>query len=374
MTDSATTSTAPASLPPLVEDALGPPLFGLDQQARESRLDPVLRTLTEHHLDHSPEYRGIVDAMFPDWRAHPGTAGLPWIPVGIFKRRTLKSVPDNEVFKTITSSGTTGQTPSMVHVDRTTAKRQTKALTSIMGHLLGPGRRPMLIIDTDSILSDRTSRTARAAGVVGLMPLGRDHTFALDSEMQPQLERVTTFLQKHAGKPLLVFGFTFMVWKYLVQTFEGTDLDLSCAAVIHSGGWKQMESEKVGNEEFKSILQERFGIEKVVNFYGMAEQVGSVFTEGDDGLLHASAFADVIVRDPDTWDEVGPGTTGVLQVLSAVPTSYPGHSILTEDLGVVEHVDASDDRLGGKAFRVVGRLPKSELRGCSDTFAAGRRG
>ena len=357
-------------LPPVIEDGLRPPFFGLNQQQRRERLEPVLTELTRFHCERSAGYRRVVDAMFPEWPSSTALKSLPWVPVGIFKRRVLKSVDDADVFKTITSSGTSGQTPSQVHVDRTTAKRQTKALTSIMGDVLGPGRRPMLVIDTDAILMDRTSRTARAAGVVGLMTLGRDHTFALDESMVPQLDRIVSFLERHDGESLLLFGFTFMVWQYLVGELANSGLDLSNATVIHSGGWKKMESERVDNAAFKAALFEHFGIRHVVNFYGMAEQVGSVFVEGADGLLHPPAFADVIVRDPITWDEVAPGITGVIQVLSAVPTSYPGHSILTEDLGVVENVDGPNS-FGGNAFRVVGRLPKSELRGCSDTFAAG---
>ena len=360
-------------VPPIIEEALAPPLFGLTQAERTARLAPVLSALTAHHCQYSPEYARIVEAMFPHWTSSDELETLPWLPVGIFKRQVLKSISDNDVFKTITSSGTTSQTPSRVYIDRRTAKRQTRALTSIMGEVLGPGRRPMLVIDTDTVLRDSTSRTARAAGIVGLMTLGRDHTFALDESMQPQLDRLTAFLEKHDGQPLLVFGFTFMVWQYLVSGFRGTGIDLSRATVVHSGGWKQLEAERVSNEAFKAALKDEFGIEHVVNFYGMAEQVGSVFVEGDDGLLHTSAFADVIVRDPQSWEELPVGRPGVLQVLSAVPTSYPGHSILTEDLGIVEHVDAPGDRLGGKAFRVTGRLPKSELRGCSDTFAASRR-
>jgi len=230
----------------------------------------------------------------------------------------------------------------------------------------------MLVIDSESILNDRTGRTARAAGVVGLMTLGRNHTFALDENMRPLAERIRHFATEHAGKPLLIFGFTFMVWKFLVQELADQKIDLSGATLVHSGGWKQMEAEKVDNDTFKQMLRQRFGIKQVINFYGMAEQVGSVYIEGDDGLLHPSAFADVIVRDPSTWKEVPVGQEGVIQVLSSVPTSYPGHSILTEDVGVIESVDADSNSLGGKAFRVVGRLPKSELRGCSDTFAAGR--
>jgi hypothetical protein len=328
-------------------------------------LNAVLRELTRHHMAGSREFRRIVAAMFPDWEDHPGLEGLPFVPVGLFKRRALTSVPAAEIFKTLSSSGTTGSTPSRVFLDRTTASRQTKALATIMQTVLGPQRRPMLIVDTDAILTDRENRTARAAGVVGMMNLGRHHTFLLDGEMRPQSDRLHDFLAAHGAQPILVFGFTFMVWEYLHNAFADAGVDLRTATVVHSGGWKQMEAARVDNDVFKRRLHDAFGITHVVNFYGMAEQVGSVFVEGEDGLLHPAAFADAIVRDPETWHALPPGEPGVLQVLSAVPTSYPGHSILTEDLGVME---------SNGGFRVLGRVPKAELRGCSDTYASSRHG
>lgn len=357
----------------LIDAALDPPLFGPSQTGRDARLFPVLAELTRHHMDASPEYRRIVEAMFPDWASATDTAGLPFLPVGLFKQRTIKSIDDTEVFKTITSSGTTGSTPSRVHVDRATANRQTRALAATMAEVLGPGRRPMLVVDTDAILTDRTGRTARAAGVVGLMNLGRKHVFLLDETMHARQERLVEFAAAHSGERLLIFGFTFMVWQHLLPLAE-TGVDLSTATVVHSGGWKHLEAQRVDNTEFRRLLYDAFGITDVVNFYGMAEQVGSVFIEGSDLRLHPSAIADVIIRDPDTWRPQPTGTPGVVQVLSGVPTSYPGHSLLTEDLGVIDTVDDPAHGLGGKAFRILGRLPRSELRGCSDTYAASRHG
>jgi hypothetical protein len=349
---------------------LGDGLFGLSEQERRDYLTTTLNGLTLHHLNHSRGYRAIVEAMFPQWQPTDGVEGIPFLPVSLFKQTVVKSIPDADVFKTVTSSGT-GGVPSRVFLDRETATRQTRALTSIMSHVLGPGRRPMLIIDTEAVLSDRSNRTARAAGVVGLMGLGRKHVFLLDDQIRPQEDRLEEFVRTYAGQPLLIFGFTYMVWQYLYQAFGSHGFDLSNAVLVHSGGWKQMESVRVDNDTFKRSLGNSFGIETVVNFYGMAEQVGSIFIEGEDGLLHPSILSDVIVRDPETWQPQPTGVEGVLQVLSVVPTSYPGHSLLTEDVGVIETIDDPRHRLGGKAFRVLGRLPKAELRGCSDTFAAG---
>jgi hypothetical protein len=46
--------------------------------------------------------------------------------------------------------------------------------------------------------------------------------------------------------------------------------------------------------------------------------------------------------------------------------------LLTEDQAVVHSVDGTGTEFRGKAFSVLGRVPNSELRGCSDTYAAGR--
>ena len=112
------------------------------------------------------------------------------------------------------------------------------------------------------------------------------------------------------------------------------------------------------------------GIQRVHNFYGMAEQVGSVFVECEHGHLHAPVFADVIARDPYTLEPAKLGSEGLLQVVSAIPTSYPGHSILTEDLGVIDGIDDCPCGRLGKYFSINGRLPKTEVRGCSDTHGS----
>ena len=101
-----------------------------------------------------------------------------------------------------------------------------------------------------------------------------------------------------------------------------------------------MEEMRVSNEVFREQFNAIFGVHHIYNFYGFVEQLGSIFVEGDDGLLYAPNYADVIVRDPATLQPLPPGEAGLLQIVSLLPKSYPGHSILTEDLGIVERVAA----------------------------------
>jgi hypothetical protein len=219
-------------------------------------------------------------------------------------------------------------------------------------------------------MRDRLRFNARVAGVLGMMNFGRNHFYALDENMRLDREGLTRFLEQHGGKPFLMFGFTFMAWQYLLEPLRGQGVRFDNGILIHSGGWKKLEAQKVANEEFRRQWREQTGLERIYNFYGMVEQVGSVYLEGDDGYLYPPNFADVIIRDPYTWRALPLGETGVIQVLSILPLSYPGHSIVTEDLGVVHSIDAGAGGRMGKAFSVLGRVPRAELRGCSDVHAA----
>ena len=97
----------------------------------------------------------------------------------------------------------------------------------------------------------------------------------------------------------------------------------------------------------------------------MVEQTGSVFLECEHGFFHSSIFSDIIVRDAAL--KISPlKKDGLLQVFSLLPLSYPGHNILTEDIGALQGVDNCICGRKGKYFSIKGRVPGTETRGCSD--------
>lgn len=345
-------------------------VFSLDQAAREKALLSQLVELTAHHRAASPEYRRILDALGQgDAATYRRVSDLPWLPVRLFKHHTLRSVPESEVFKVLTSSGTTGEV-SRIYLDKEAAATQQRMLAATLQSVIGPRRLPMLLVDTRSLFTNRSSFSARGAGVLGLMNFGRGHTFVLDEHDQPDVVAVRDFLTRHAGERFLIFGFTYMVWQYLYEIARREKLDLSGGVLIHSGGWKKLVDQAVDNATFRERFSTDTGLTRIHNFYGMVEQIGTVYLEGDGGGLYCPDFADVIIRDPQTWQEAPVGTPGVVEVVSTLPRSYPGHVLLTEDLGVVHGID--DGVWPGKRFSILGRLPRAEARGCSDTFEAAR--
>ena len=339
-------------------------VFTLSQPAREPLLLDELTALVAHHRTRCLSYDRILAAT--GYTGAERVADLPWLPVRLFKNLQLKSIPDGEVFKVLTSSGTTGDV-SRIYLDKAAAATQTRQLGATLRTVLGPRRLPMLLVDSRGILKDRRSFSARGAGVLGMATFGRDHVWALDEEGRPDLPAIRGFLARHGEAPFLVFGFTYLVWLHLYEVARNAGLDLGNGILIHSGGWKKLVDRAVSPGEFRRCLANDTGLSRVHNFYGMVEQIGTVFLEGPSGgALYCPDFADVVIRDPQTWAELPPGEPGLIEVLSTLPTSYPGHVLLTEDLGVVHGIDDGD--WPGKRFSVLGRLPRAEARGCSDTY------
>jgi phenylacetate-coenzyme A ligase PaaK-like adenylate-forming protein len=290
----------------------------------------------------------------------------------LFKTRDLLSVPRGEIVKTLTSSGTGGQAVSRVYLDRETSARQSKTLSKIVSDFTGKARMPMLVVDSPALLRDRAMFSARGAATLGFSMLGRDMTYALDGDMEPDMAAIEPFLDKHDGERVMLFGFTFLIWQNFCEALErkGIKLHMENGALIHGGGWKKLSDLNISSERFNAAVREVTGISRVHNYYGMAEQTGSIFMECEHGRLHASVFSDVLIRDPLDFTLLERGK-GLVQCDSLLPTSYPGHRLLTEDEGeILGEDDCPCGRLG-KYFRIHGRIKGAELRGCSDVYGRG---
>jgi hypothetical protein len=338
--------------------------------AKTSRLLAGMNALTAHHARCCPPYAHILRAAFNGRTVFDRLPDVPALPVRLFKELDLASVPADQIVKTLTSSGTTGQRVSRILLDKATASEQTRALARIMRSYLGDKRLPMLILDHPGVLKDRNAFSARGAGIIGFSQFGVDHTYALqDGTLSPDWDAIAAFLDRHHGRRILLFGFTFVIWQHLVEsaTAAGRRVDFGDSILIHGGGWKKLHERKVSNQAFKERLLDALGIRTVHNYYGMVEQAGSIYMECEAGYFHPSDYSEVLIRNPRTLREASVGQEGLIESFSTIPRSYPGHAVLTEDLGMVHGVDGCRCSRRGAYFSVIGRLASAELRGCSDT-------
>ena len=357
--------------------------YGQGKREKQKILSARIRELILLHENKCPEYKKMLEAsgftatMIAEEQL--SYEDVPFLPVRLFKELSLKSVGTEEIVKTMTSSGTAGQPVSKIYLDRTTSANQQKILVKIVSDFTGASRMPMMIIDCPSVVKDRRMFSARGAGILGFSIFGREKLYALrDEDMSLDVEAVASFLHRHKEEKVLLFGFTFIIWQHFYKELlrlkgQGISFDLSEGILIHGGGWKKLVSEAVSSADFKEELRKACGILRVHDYYGMAEQTGCIYMECECGHLHASVFSDVIVRRPRDFSICKIGEKGIIETVSSISESYPGHCLLTEDVGEILGEDDCPCGRKGKYFRVEGRLKNAEIRGCSDTYESDKQ-
>ncbi|WP_269622649.1 hypothetical protein [Prochlorococcus marinus] len=329
--------------------------------------------LTSHHYIKCRPYRSFVNKIFPDYSTDIGSLHLeeiPYLPVNMFKEFKLSSITEENIFKVLQSSGTTSQLKSKIYLDKDTAKNQSVGLSKIFTDFTGLKRPRILIIDSPDLIKRSSAFSARKAGIIGFSALCRKPLFALNSDMSINLENIYKAFEND-NEYVLLYGFTYIIWSHLLHTKLPDDLrkKLSTNSILlHGGGWKKLNHLQITKEDFNNKSQSFLGVQRVINYYGMVEQTGSIFMECENGYLHSNPLCDVLPRSVENIQVIDQNNVSLAQVISALPTSYPGHSLLTDDLIKIHNKDKCRCNRKGTVFEVIGRIQRSEPRGCSDTY------
>jgi hypothetical protein len=361
---------------------LAAPPYGLPAKEKRALLLAALNDAYRHHFGACVAYRRycerrgfMADQVFAD------ITELPYLPVQAFKENAglLRSVDAAQITTRLSSSATSG-VASSVDIDKVTAKRQVRALASVIGEVLGQKRRPFLVLDVDPRMVGLGGLGARSAAVRGFLNLAREARYFMDVEAGGLLTlkegdfAAALALHSAGNEPVAVFGFTYVLYAHAVLPLlkAGRSFRLPPGSrIVHIGGWKKLADQQVSKVEFNYTMERVFGVpaSHVVDFYGFTEQMGVTYPDGPEGSKFAPAFADVIVRDPSTFKPLPDGHEGLLEFVTPLPYSYPGIAVLTDDVGVVTERDATVGAWHGTRFQIIGRAKKAEVRGCGDIMS-----
>lgn len=358
------------------DELLSLPPFSWSVEQKQKIFSPCLKSAFRHHWENCPEFQFYCREQ--GFYAHKQPEKLfeyPYFPVSLFKTKKMISVPDENITARIMSSATSGK-PSTIHVDAATARYQTTASTRILADYIGPHRRPFLVLDVDPSevrSKDISARSAATrgflifAGSVEYVLVDKKDTFTVD------IQRLMSRLREVEidGKEINILGFTFILYHHVIRLLKDQQVRFKLpdtSKIIHLGGWKKLTSQKVSRQQFLDDIRLTLGVDssRVYDFYGFTEQMGLVYGSRADHPKTVPLYAEIIIRDPLTLEPVRDGEKGLIQMLTPLPSSYPGISVLTDDIGRI--VGRGQDRDGrwGAQFELIGRAHKAELRGCGD--------
>lgn len=327
------------------------------------------KKLSKHHFNNCYEYKNIATSLFNKIENVKHISELPFVHAEVFKNHNLTSTKKKVLTKTLTSSGTTKNNKSIINLDLKTSLIQSRALSKIFREIIEDRNTEIFFIDSPHVVKGQLAKSARGTAIKGFSQLVQKSSFILDNNYKLKIGKLKNFIKNNPKKKFILFGFTSFVWRYLFKELKKKNIKIpkNQGVLIHGGGWKKMQEESVNKKLFNMTLKKKLGVNSILSYYGMVEQTGSVFIECKYGYYHCSIFSEIFVRD-ENLNILEFNKDGLIQVLSLLPTSYPGHNILTEDIGNIKGIDNCKCGRKGKYFIIKGRVKGTELRGCSDVY------
>jgi hypothetical protein len=320
--------------------------------------------LSHWHWSGCSEYQRI----WADWSSAASIEDLPFLHVGLFKHLLLHTEgPGLRRQRVLTSSATTGASPSRILLDARSAALQTQSSLAILEELVGPERRPLLVLDSEQSLRLRGEISARIAAAMSLRPLASEIHFLLDTSGTVRWDQLRQVLRTHDD--VLVYGLTWVLWR----SWAGAEVPADVVELltgrrvhfVHSGGWKKLEALRIDRSRFDEALLRSLAPEsRVLDLYGLVEQVGLLYPLCEHGYRHVARWADMLVRDPWTLRPLV-GEPGAIQLMNVLAFGAPYHNVLTEDLGRRVEGECPCGR-PGRRFELLGRIPRADVRGCAN--------
>ena len=365
---------APSEIEQGIESVLAQSPYAVDSNLRRSTVLELLKKEIAYACERNTAFRNYVEHWPVSFQGACDISDLPYLPVGVFKTDPLSLVAPEDITRTLTSSATTGQIPSRIVLDAPTSRRMAKGALTIVRDFIGPARRPYLVIDTPENLAAQGQIGARGAAIQALRSFATEIVCGLRSgesgSPELELDKLVASAARWKDQQVLVYGFTYMIWTEFVLPLQrqGITLQMPNVHVLHSGGWKRLQQQSVTPDVFNQNVSSVFGCSanRIIDYYGMVENIGVIYPDCEYGNKHVPAFAEVIIRDPLTLVPVKAGKRGLIQVCSVLPTSFPGFLLLTEDMAEVIGYDNCPCGRRGPSFRFAGRVPKAEVRGCGN--------
>jgi hypothetical protein len=340
---------------------------GVEASRAEDRFNALALGLFAYQYSRNETYRRFCDnrGIAPDRTSH--WTEIPAVPIGAFKEAILACEPIDNAAALFMSSGTTRPEQRSSHYHPHLAVYNASTRTNFVAHVLPDNARmPFLVLNPPPATLPNSS----LAYYLGLMldsfgAPGSDYFVGEDGLQQQRLLDVLRQLGDRE-QPVCLLGTTFAFVHFLDRLADdGICLELPPGSRAFDTGGVKGRAREISRDELAQALETRLGILRgyQVNMYGLTELSTqfvdvnvrqSVRGEPPWPFKSVPPWARTRVLDPETLEEVPPGTAGVL-CHTDLANRASVCTILTEDLGVAR----------GDGFEILGRVQGSAARGCS---------
>ncbi|AUG81712.1 acyl-protein synthase [Kitasatospora sp. MMS16-BH015] len=326
------------------------------------------------HRERSPFFRSLYDSERPET-----PYGAPLVHANFFKRHEVLSIPREEVYLHLTSSGTTGQ-KSQMFFDEWTIRSAQRMVARIFEHngWITPDQPVNYLLYSYEPARDLKLGTAFTDNYLCDFAPARRVEYALRAtgeghEFDPFGCVAALLRYAEEGLPVRILGFPAFLWFTLerMRALGLPALELPAdSLIVLGGGWKGHADRQIGKQELYARVTEQLGIpsERIRDTFGSVEHC-IPYVECARHNLHAPVWSRVFIRSTRTLDPLPYGERGYLHLVSPYITSVPAQSVLMGDLASLHPGQECGCGLGTDWFTVHGRAGVSRNKSCAAAAA-----
>jgi phenylacetate-coenzyme A ligase PaaK-like adenylate-forming protein len=320
----------------------------------ENRWEEMARALFAWQFARVPAYRrlcaghGVTPRTLKSWR------DIPAAPQQLFKRTRIFAHGSRQPKVVYETSGTTTGEPGRQFLWRADIYKAVALAGARHAGFFDDDAEfhfltPPPAAATHSSLSAMFGFWARSAHRGGIFHVKRD---AFDfGRLRIELEKAM-----RARRPVALcgtaFSFVFLLEAWASQPLLRLPVG---SRVLETGGFKGRTAE-ISKPELYAKISRLLGVSDhaIWNEYGMSELSSQAYARGTHGIHHPPPWTRVLVCDPATGREVAPGRRGLVRWYDLANV---------DSVFALQTLDLAERTPEG--FRLIGRLPRTEPRGCS---------
>jgi len=300
---------------------------------------------------------------------------IPFILADFFKTQELLSIPKDQTYLHLTSSGTRGQ-KSQIYFDEWSIKSAQRMVDMIFNYYkwVSPEKTHYLLFSYEPKQDFKSGTSFTDHFLCKYAPIESSFCALKNSpngshefDFYGTIEYLKSC--EKSKLPVRIFGFP----AFLHFTLKGMrDLGLPPlvlnpnSLIFLGGGWKNHQGQAITKKSLYNACTQQLGIpdNRLRDGFGSVEHCVP-YIECKEHNFHIPQWSRVVIRDFKTLEPLEDGKVGFLQFISPYITSVPAQSVLMSDAAVKHPSSACRCGLPVPFFEIVGRAGNSKNKSCA---------
>lgn len=336
----------------------------------------AMKEMVEYHQLNNKEYEKILENenfSFNHLHTFNDLSKIPALPTVFLKNHPMFTISEKQTVVKATTSGTSGK-KSIVGYDLNTGIFDLSMAIRTMwkGKFFSPIPTNYITLGYQPNKKNQTGISKSLFSFTLLTPtIHREYALKMENDRYKlDIEGLIDAIQRFSKQklPVRLIGMPAFHYVFLTTLKErGIQLKLHPQSYLClSGGWKQFYFEEADKSVLYDLSKEILGIssEHCRDFFGAVEHP-IIYIDCPNRHFHIPIYSRVFIRDVATFEPIGYGKPGLLNLLTPLSKSMPLHSIVTDDLAILHRSRECDCGNPAPYFELLGRAGLQDIKTCA---------